>query len=347
MKTKNYLFLIALPLMLLFINACDSEIKDEAADNPELSSSGNPAIDGLSQKIAGNPNDATLYAARAGVWLQNGGYDEAIVDLQSALLLDSTNVEYHHILADLYLDYFRSRLALKTMERVVRLHPKRIPTLLKMAEVQLILKLYNQSLYTLERVRVIDPQHPEMYFMFGSVFREMGEIDRAINSYQSAVENNSDLIDAWFKLGELWAEKGESIAEKYFDNALRVDSNHVEALKAKAIYLANTKNDLPGAVKLYRKINVLTPQNEEGFLDTGLVFLDMDSLDNAYECFDIAVKNSPTYIKAYYYRGVASELKGDFAKAKIDYEDALKMAPNYEKAQEALDAVNKQLAEGS
>jgi tetratricopeptide (TPR) repeat protein len=219
--------------------------------------------------------------------------------------------------------------------------PKRIPTLLKLAEFQFILKQYNDALFTLERIRAIDPLNAEMFFMFGNVFKGMDKTDQAINAYQSAVENDPDLVDAWINLAQLLADKNSPLAEKYFDNAIRIDSNNIEALHAKAYYLSNKKNDLQGAIKLYKKINTIDQQYEEGYFNLGLLYLDLDSLDKAYQSFDLAIKFNPTFVNAYYHRGVAAEMAGNLAQAKLDYKDVLRLDPDFAGAKVALERLNK------
>lgn len=324
---------------LLFLFSCDDDKPTEDSTGTQIPATGISSIDQLSQKIIQTPDDPKLYAARAAMWWENEGKDEAIADLEKAISLDSMNAEYHHILADFYLDYSKSRLALQTMEKVARLHPDRIPTWLSLAELQLILKQHENALFSLEHIRARDPQNAEMFFMFGTVFNDMGKTDQALNAYQTAVEQEPDLIDAWINLGKLFAEKENKIALRYFDNALEIDSNNIDALKSKAYYLANDINDLDGAIKLYKKVNVLMPQYEDGYYDLGLLYLDMDSLDRAYQSFDLAIKNAPTFVLAYYYRGIASEKKGELNRAMNDYQQALNLAPDFEQAQKALESL--------
>lgn len=327
-------------LFLLYACGADSNTNASASEKSGTIIVGNPAIDGLSQKIATEPENPALYAQRASLFYDNEGYDNAIADLQKALYIDSTNVDYHHLLADVYMDYYRSRLALATMERAASLHPKRIPTLLKLSEFQMILTKNMESLKSIDQVLRIDPQNAEAYFMMGLNFKDMGDMNRAINSFQEAVEFDSDMLDAWINLGELFADKDNRIALRYFDNALRVDSTSIPALHAKAYYLANKKDDLEGALVLYKKINRIDPQYEEAYYNAGLLYLDLDNAEAAREQFDITINVSPTHIRAYYYRGLTYEMLGDIAKAKNDFEQALGMAPNYEVAQEALDRIS-------
>ena len=53
----------------------------------------------------------------------------------------------------------------------------------------------------------------------------------------------------------------------------------------------------------------------------------------------MAIENSPLYVGAYFYRGYASELMGKKEQAKIDYEHALRLAPEYTDALDGMDRV--------
>lgn len=334
----RYLTTIFMALFFLSFLACGSESNTEEVQNTgeQIGSTGNPAIDGITAKIATTPNDPSLYAARAELFYENGGYDEAIGDLQKALLMDSVNVEYHHLLADVYLDYARSRMAMRTMERAVKLYPERIPTLLKMSEFQYILKRYDESMKTIDQILQLDPQNAEAYFMFGRNFREMGDTIRAINSFQSAVENDPELVEAWIYLGQLYEGIGDPLAERYYKNALEVRPNDVNALHFNALYLQN-KHDLEGAIELYKRISAIDYQYAPAYFNTGLLYLEMDSLEQAQKHFDLTVQTSPTHIKGYYYKGYSAELAGDKEEARANYQQVLRMNSSDADAQQGLE----------
>ena len=171
--------------------------------------------------------------------------------------------------------------------------------------------------------------------MLGLNFKEKGDIDRAMGSFQTAVENNPDLVDAWINLGQLHAEKGSNLAKFYFENAVQVAPNNITALHAKAEFL-HFSDDRQGAIETYRQINSIDPDYSESFFNTGIIYLEMDSLIQAKKHFTMAVETSPTYIIAYYYRGLVSEMEGNIAGAKKDYQTALNFNPEFIRAQEAL-----------
>lgn len=330
-------FIVLIILTSLVWTSCDKDAQNSSTTvNTTINKTGNEAIDGLSEKIVASPSDPALYNERAQLFYEKEGYDEAIQDWTKAIRLDSTNASYYHSLGDAYLDYSRSRLALKTMEQAGKQFPTSIPTLLKLAEFQFILRKHQESLKTIDQVLRMDPQSARGFFFLGMNLKEMNQEERAINSFQTAVENDPDLIDAWLNLGRMFAERKNKVAEQYFDSAIRVDSTSIEALHSKAIYLANTKDDLDGALELYRKIATVDENYEEAYFNSGLLYLDKNEIEAAYEQFDLTVKASPTHIKGHYYRGLAAELNGDFEMARKDYEKALQMYPAYEDAQNRL-----------
>lgn len=202
----------------------------------------------------------------------------------------------------------------------------------------MILQMHKESMKTIDQVLQIDPQNAEAFFMFGMNFKEMGDTARAINSFQTAVENDPELVDAWINLGQLHAALGNAIAGRYFETATRIDPKNIEALHARGYYQQSI-GDLKGSLATFRKINRIDPKYAEGYFNAGLLLMDMDSIPAAYEKFDAAIKASPVHIQAFFYRGVAAEILGKKQQAKADYEQALKLAPDYTKAKEGLERV--------
>ncbi len=345
MKTNKIVTILAIALFLGLMIGCgnpETDTTDQDEKTEQLGETGNEAIDVMTQKIAEDPKNPALYARRAEIFYANDGYDEAIQDLAVALTIDSTNIDYHHLLADVYLDYYKSRLALNTMERAVKLYPERIPTLLKYSEFQLILKMNDASLETIDKILRMDPQNADAFFMMGLNLKEMGDTILSINSFQKAVELDPDMVDGWINLGQLHAGIKGNLAEKFFDTAIEVDSTNAYALQAKADYYAD-QGDLDKALEYYRKISTADPQNEVAYFNSGLLYLDKNEPQKAYESFDITIRVSPLHIRAYAYRGLAAEKMGDVEQARKDYKQALTMAPDYQVALEGLARIEKKV----
>jgi tetratricopeptide (TPR) repeat protein len=327
----NKFFLSIIIVLSIFV-ACKNQAKEEALKT------GNPTIDAISEKIANDAKNDSLYVQRASAFYKEGLYDEAIKDMAKAMALDSVNPYYHHILADMYLDNNNSRLALRTMERIVELYPERIPSLLKLSEFQLIVKQNQESIKTISRILQIDKQNADAFFMMGMNLKEMKETDRAIAAFKNAAAADADLIDAWVNLGILLDEKKDNKALEYLETALRIDSTSEEALHAKAMYFQN-RNKLKEAISVYKKIPQFDPDNADAYYNIGLLYMDIDSVKQAKSNFNIALSVDPQYIMAYYYRGLTAEKLGDLQAAKADYEQTLRLSPNYTPAETALEKV--------
>ena len=328
-----------LPLLLLGLFACDPA--EPAAEAPAAATDGDPAIARLTAAIAKDTTDADLYRQRASMYYDMENYDGAIADLNRALSIDSTNIGYHYELADVYLDYYRSRLALRTLERAARLDPERLETRLRLAETQLILKQYDDALASLNEAVRIDRRNPEAYYLLGQVFEETGDTLRALNAAEEATQIDPDMTDAYLLQGELRAAQGDPRAIDYFNSAVSIDPEDVVALHARADYYRQ-QGDLERAIAEYRKTSLIDRQYVAGNYNAGLLLMELDSVQRAYNEFNIVIKNDPIHIRAYFYRGYASELLGDEAAARRDYETALRMAPDFTLPREALDRLNGQ-----
>jgi tetratricopeptide (TPR) repeat protein len=291
----------------------------------------NPTLTALNDKIASSPENAAYYADRAAYFYQNNSLDNALQDLQQAITLDSMQPPFYSLLADVYIKYFKSYQGLKALEKAAGLFPEEIPILLKLSRTQLLLRLYPESMKTLNQVLTIDPALGEAHLVLGMNFKETGDTARAINSFQKAVNYDADLMDGWINLGQLHESRGHAVAAKYYESAIQIAPENVLALHAKADFLSRT-NNLAGALELYQNIEKVDSSYVAAYFNSGLLYLDLDSTSRAYEQFDKTITTAPLHVRAHYYRGYCAEILGDKAKAADDYRKALTFAPEYEDA---------------
>lgn len=298
-------------------------------------SSGDTALDDLNELIESKPMDHTLLYQRAELLAQKESYAEAVSDLQRAISIDSLKPEYFHKLSDVYMDYYKSRAALQIMEQAGDRFPSRIPTLLKLSETQLILKDYNGSIRSVNNILQLEPQNAEAYFMLGLNFTEQGDTTRAINSFQTAVENDPELIDAWLYIGSLYENQNDKKALQYYDAAINANPKSVEARHHKAYFLQNN-NEVADAILEYKRINGLDQNYTPAYLNKGILYIEMDSIDRAYEEFNILVGVDPKNADGYFYRGLVNQLQNKLTAAKEDYQAAVSLDPTMDKARRAL-----------
>lgn len=324
-----------LPLLLFCaVWACKSDLKPVA--NPQDGQ--DPQLVKLNAWVENDPNNDSLLYLRAATYYQLDAYDEAIRDLSKAIQIDSMQPAYYHLLGDALLDYARpgdSKRALDVMELAAQRFPQRYATLLKLTEFQLIVRQHSDALKTLDKILQRDPQNAEAYFMAGRVALDKGDTTNAITSLQKSTRFDASHLDAWMFLGRIFVDRDNPTAIQYFDNVLRLDSTNLEAREYKGIFYKKT-GDFEKAFKVYRDIIVRNPDYSNAYFDLGVIYLELDSLNQAYVNFDIATKTDPLFVKAYYYRGLCSEMKGDKEAALADYKQANGMSPDYKEAKDAL-----------
>lgn len=324
---KAVLFLVAIG----FLISC----KETGSADDTLSVTGDPTIDALTEAIQASPKNVDLYFKRSEIYYSREAYEQAVKDLAMVMKLDSTNLKAHHLLADVYLDSYQSGLALQTMQRAAALYPDSINTKLKLSEFQLILKQYDSALQTLADIMKIRPGDPEALFMLGMVYRDQGKTELAIGAFQSAVERNPDMSEAWVILGDLMDRTHNPLAGQYFDNAIQVDPNNIAAWHAKAYYLQNNDR-LDEALEIYKHIHTLDIKYQEAYLNSAILLMYQDSLDAAMKELTILKEIAPTNPAGWFYIGKVYQLKGQIESAKAAYEQALRFDENYDQAKDGL-----------
>ncbi len=319
-----------LVLLSLFFGCSSSG--DKKADQVET---GYPEIDKASLAIEQAPADPTAYYQRAEAYNLYEGYDQAIRDLQKAISLDSNYVAAYHLLADTYLDYYNSRMALNTIQEAAARFPGKIPTLLKLTEFQYILTMYDGAKVTLGNVLSKDPLNGDARFWQGMIARDENKAEDAIRYFQKATELDPFLIDAWVECGKLLSKEKKPLAIRYFQNAVDLDSMNAPAWHAFAEYYQN-QEQFQQALETYKRLILINPDYHEAYYNSGLIYMEMDSLMKARTQFDLTIKVEPTMAMAYFARGNTFELEGNVPSAQKDYEQALALDPSLDRAQDAI-----------
>lgn len=337
MFKKNFVFLSL--VSTVFFAACSSGSNNQVENQISIPGLNDPVLIELTRLIESDPGNPDHWYRRAQAFYERDGYDEAIGDMSAAMSIDTVNRDYHLFLSDVYMGYYKSRLALNTLLRASVLFPEDKAVLLKLSKLQIALKLYKESMTTLDQILRLDPQNADAFVLLGINYREEGDTAMAIGAFQKAVNMDADQIDGWINLGKLRAARNEPNAIRFFDAAILADTGHV-AQMAKAEFLWDEKR-FSESIDLYGEILQKNASNTDALYNLGLVYMEIDSFKKAHEHFNITLNINPLYYKAFYYRGLASEKLGDTTAAMRDYEHCIKLAPNFDKPKTALEALSK------
>ncbi|MFM2268573.1 MAG: hypothetical protein RL757_2014 [Bacteroidota bacterium] len=331
---KNFIYTF---FLFCTLAACKNEPKQE------FPKTGNADIDALTEAIFKNPKDAQLYFRRAQLFYKNaeqGGYSYALKDMQYALEIDSVNLGFHNFLADMYIrppegEQPQSRLAVTTLERAVGLYPDSMKTVLNLAKLYYLTDQNQASMTLIDKILKRDAQNASAFFLLAKNFQRLKKDELAIGAFQRTADLDSKNVDAFIEIAQMYEAKNDPKALKYLDNALTVDPQCAPALLNKGVYFFSRKR-YAEALEVYQQMQQSNPHDPDVYFNIGVLYLDQDSTAKARANFDIAIKEKPTYFRAYYGIGECEEKTGDKAEAIKNYQQAIALMPSYQKAKDKL-----------
>ncbi|HRG33623.1 MAG: tetratricopeptide repeat protein [Saprospiraceae bacterium] len=327
MTHKYVKFLIKYNSIVLLLVMFSCKVKNVADPNKSNSIDLNSILQ-VTQLIDQNPTSDSLYIKRAQLYLESQQIDSAISDAKKSIELNSKNPKYYYFLSDAYILALDSKNALTVMDSAILLFPDDLETLLKKTRLQLILKQYMNGLATLDRLFLLDPQNAYGYYLAGHIFYETGDTGRAINSYQKATDNDPELREAWIQLGDVMSIRKNPLSIRYYDNALKLDSNDIETLHNKAFALQSLDRQKE-AIQQYLSNVKSFPEYELSYYNLGLYYQSLDSIDQAITYLTHSIRLNPNEPTTYYQRGKCYLTLKNKIKAKIDFEQALRINPDY------------------
>jgi tetratricopeptide (TPR) repeat protein len=349
MMTRKVVIVVSLFICWMFLYSCGQTTEKPNILEPEYGKlTGIPAIDALTRDIKNNPDNMALRVARCEAYSAEGLLKEAESEARLIYEKDKTNWKAARLLAWTYLENSKSKPAIKVLEQALEIHPDTIMLLLVHSEMNLLVKNYDEALISSEKVLKIYPLHVEGLFMRGQVLKYMGDTLGAMESFQTAVEQDADHIDAYMQLGNIYSAYRKKFSVQYYDNALRIDSTSYEALKGKAAFYHQNYTEENGYLEktkeAYERLIYHHPQEANGSYDYGLFFLEEKDYEQAAHFMGIATQYDPTFGEAYYYEGFALENLGQMEAAIMAYKNAVSNISDknrYERAEAALERLGK------
>ncbi len=292
------------------------------------------SLDWFNDQVTAAPQLPETYIARAQFHLRNERKGEAMADYARAIGLDSTRLEDRHRLGEMRFGVQDFEGAVREWEGALRVDGQHIPSLLSLAEVDLLLRSYDAALVKINNALRNDDRLEDAYFLKGRLYLETGDTATAASSFQTVVEVNPSRYDAYIQLGLLYAAAHDDLALEYFKTARSLKANSIEALYDEAIYLQEHGKDdgerYAAALTLYDRILALDPSNASAAFNKGFVHLEyLNQYDSAAFWFEAAIERLPYYHQAHYNKGLALESMGRNADALSAYDDALSFAPDF------------------
>lgn len=294
----------------------------------------------LNARIASEPKNADLLHERSRLFMSKNDFNKALQDIHQAISIDGKNSSYLVTLSDIYLFTGQPDNSKETLVRAVEVNAKDTEARLKLAKLYLIMQDYPNCFTAVKELLEIDPSNASAYYTRAIALLEKGDTIPAVNDLKKAVESNQEYYEAYVQLGELYAMKRDRLAELYLKNALKIRPGSREALYMLGMFYQETQN-LEQALVVYQNLSEIDTSFREAPYNMGYIHLVYKKdFGRAIDLFSESIRRDPGYFKAYYNRGYAYELSGQFGKAREDYEKTLKLEVNFDKAVEALNRLD-------
>ncbi|MBS1616851.1 MAG: tetratricopeptide repeat protein [Bacteroidetes bacterium] len=299
-----------------------------------------PAIRPYTEKILKDTMKAEAWFNRGAALHQLGKDSLALQDWYHAARLDSNRADYASAIGDLLFEHKDLNASVGWLQRALRHNPEDPKAQLKVAKMMLFTKDYEQAFTAINTALRKDAFNPEGYYLKGMVYKELKDTSKAISSFQTALNVKPDYRDAAIQLGQIYSQNHNKLGLDYYAAAFKMDTTDVFPLYARGMYFQNEKN-FEAAKEEYRHCVERDPQYADAVFAMGYILLQQDSFSKARRQFDLVTRISPADARAYYNRGLCSELMGDKDAAAADYRQALNFNSHYANAAEGLDRVRR------
>lgn len=344
MLQNNRKFYFLIFLCTIIFGACNNiKSDDEIAKDEKLApkDSLSKAIANLSEKISKDPENIDLLHKRAKLYIEKNDLNEALNDMRIVMSKDTTKANFFFTLSDLYFRMGKINGSKAALLKCISIDEKYTEAYLKLAELYLYLKDYPKVFENANKATELDAENAKAYFIRGIAYKEKGDTNRAINSFQTTVEKDQQYYHAYMQLGLLFAAKHNKLAIDYYNNALNLKPKSIEAYYGLGMFYQE-HGAYNKAIETYTTINKIDPKYKFAYYNLGYIdYVYLNVIDVAMKNFSAAINADSTYAEAYYMRGLCHEAGGDLRNAKTDFQRALKFKVNYEKAIKGINRLEK------
>ena len=163
----------------------------------------------------------------------------------------------------------------------------------------------------------------------GQMLAEIGSADDAIAAYRRALELNSSLLDAAWRLGDLLHEGGRpEEAIRAYQQALALRPNHAASINGlgAALYAIGRQDEAIGA---FRAALAVAPDFYRAWNNLGNALEDKDLPDEAIAAFRRAIELQPDFYMPHSNLGNSLKYVGRLDEAIASYERALALNPSH------------------
>ena len=343
-------------LSFLFVGCATSSNENTTLNNEQdvkVSQDLNNPLSVIENEIIRKPQSPNVYLKRALYFQENREFAKSLEDINRALVLapDVSVLKYHKAAILYEFGVFKQDVTYIDESKIylddcISEDLEIIPSRLLRAKIYFFEKKSEEAIRLVNDVLKIDKNVAEAYLIKGMVYHYLGNYNLASSSYQTAIEVNPEYYDAYISMGMLKEKIGEKNAVDYYNSAISINPNSLEAHRNKGLFLHFNK-DYKLARESFKSVKNIDPSFEEAFYNIGNTFLGEYNItqnnmliDSAFYYFNYAYQMNDNYVQSIHNIGVCYEILGKTDLARSYFKKAVDLDNNFMPSLDALNALD-------
>ncbi|WP_198013406.1 tetratricopeptide repeat protein [Thalassoporum mexicanum] len=188
---------------------------------------------------------------------------------------------------------------------------------------------FEKALASYNKAIEINPVLDEAWFGYGVVLYELERFKEARTSFERAIESNPDFYEAWINHGNTQGQLGcYEEAFNSYERAIKIKPRSYEAYfnYGKALEESNHFNK---AITQYDNAISIKPERFEAWLQRGINQSKLNLYDESIVSFDKVIAIHPSYAGSYLCKACVYALQGNTDLAIADLKKAIELDPKY------------------
>lgn len=199
------------------------------------------------------------------------------------------DVEQFEELVAGYMEQRNLSRAMQVCKMGLSQHPLAVPLMIRKAQVWAATNHLKQAQDLLNRAEQLEPGNPEVFITRGGLFSQMGEYDKAIESYRQGLDKVEEKDEIYMLIAFEYQNKQDfERSAKYLRKAVAENANNEFALYELA-YCYNMLNQEEQAADFYQEFLNGHPYSFPAWFNLGVAYSKLDLYEKAILAFDYAL----------------------------------------------------------
>lgn len=257
-----------------------------------------------------------------------GALEEAEVHYRAILEINPENSECLHLFGVLCCQKECFAEGVEWIKKAIALNPSFSEAHFNLGKAYKEIGDNNSAIKSFQNAVAINPKYYEAHNNLGIIWSETGNNSAAITSFSKAIETNPSFVEGYFNLGNSLEKVGkENEAIQHYRRAIELEPEFAEAYYNLAKTLEN--NNREEAIENYRLAIKIKPNFAPAFNDLAVLYKKSGKIDAAIENYKKALEINPLNYLALNNLGNAFRDQGNLKQALNTYDKALKINPKY------------------